>query len=58
MAVIVKINFIYFKKPYVYLHYVPNMFTKYEKNPTKTVEVADYNIITYCAKSCQKFKRP
>ena len=42
MAVIVKIVFIYIKKPYTYLPHVPNMFTKYEKNPSKTVGVVDY----------------
>ena len=42
MAVIVKIYFICIEKPYAYLHYVPNTFTKYEKNPSKTVRVVDY----------------
>ena len=41
MAVNVKINFIYIKKPYAYLHFAPNTFTKYQKNPSKTVGVAD-----------------
>ena len=44
MAVIVKINFIYIKKPYTYLYYIPTMFTKYEKNPSYTVGVTDYTI--------------
>ena len=35
MAVIVKIIFIFIKKPYTYLPYVHNMFTKYEKKPSK-----------------------
>ena len=42
MAVIVKINFIYIKKPYTYLYYVPNKFTKYKKNTSNTVRVVDY----------------
>ena len=44
MTIIVKIIFIYIKKPYTYLPCVPNMFTKYEKNPSKTVAVADYTL--------------
>ena len=43
MAVIVKINFLYIKKPYAYLHYTPNMFTKYKNNPSKTVGVDGYD---------------
>ena len=35
MAVIVKNIFIYIKKTYTYLPYVPNMFTKYEKKSLK-----------------------
>ena len=30
--VIAKTNFIHIKKTYAYLHYAPNMFTKYEQN--------------------------
>ena len=42
MAVIVKINFIFIKKPYAYLHYVTDMFTKYKKNPSKPVVIPSY----------------
>ena len=45
MGVIVKISFIHINKPYTNLHYVPSMFTKYEKNPSKTVEVIGYTLL-------------
>ena len=45
MAVIVKNNFIYIKQPHAYLRYASNMFTTYEKNPSKTSGVADYTPI-------------
>ena len=44
MAVIVKMIFINIKKPYTNLPQVPNMFTKYEKNSSKTVRVVDYTL--------------
>ena len=52
MAVIVKIIFIYIKKPHTYLPYVPNMFTEYEKNPPKNCE---WVIIPYSAKKMLKW---
>ena len=44
MAIIVKTNFIYTKNPFAYIRYAPNMFIKYEKNPSRTVGVVDYTL--------------
>ena len=38
----VKINFINIQKPFAYLHYASNMFTKLEKIRLKTVGIVDY----------------
>ena len=42
MAVIVKIISTYLKSHmYIFINFFPNVFTKYEKNPSKTVGVVD-----------------
>ena len=52
----VKINFIKIKKPFAYLHYASNMFTKVEKIRSETVGEA--YPITQKAANNTKFKRP
>lgn len=51
MAVIVISNIIHIKKPYAHLHYPSNMFTKYKKNPSNTIELVDYTRL--CKKGSQ-----
>ena len=50
-AVIVKINSRFKKNPHAHLQYVYNMYTRFKKDPLKTVRGADYtNSIPYNAK--------